>query len=990
MNVWTLRAIDQAAEVSGSNKLASFWAAREAGIRIPEGAVLVPSSLKSSRLSWLESEEDERWLDAIAAAGQGELVLRELECNPSHAHRSITVAYNDLPSLADRLAGERFPVAAQYIQARWPGTRRGSVRTLTIVIDSNGSGPSIAYAYQTSLDGSASPFDKGDACWNVVAETCNRISLAIGFSAQIVIGLLDDEATLLSVRRAPLPLAGQIRTSAALAENCPSSRGATVAAIADALDELGNRYYMPERGGPLATIRGRSIGESWTTGRIALTPAAQAMISTEGDPVIFVRSVLRAEDCDMLRKAAGVVSLMDGVSSHYALLASSLRKACLVDLSEAAIETSLGAIVNANFTLREGDWATIDEREGILFPGRARSLGDQIDLPASVVEWAHSLRESGIFVNCEEPDTGTALNIFGADGIGLCRSERHLVSSHKGLVALQAVVSLADCQERDGAIRIVCEELGNALKTLLVATPTMPISYRLLEPAEILLEIDTRSSAGGARTAVAGPNSPAIWRGEALRNQFPFLYEEQIRTAIAAATSVAQETRSTVDLTLVIPMVSDPAEYNHWARSIREAAARLTLGLDNRVKIGVGSMIETPRAALLARELAQDADTFLIGTNDLTALVWGINRFDTVRRSSGEDPFTHFDINGVGRLVERAIREGREANPQLKITICGSHASLRLNSDALLDTGADGVSCQIDAVPRIALQLARRAEHRKGRRYAGLPAKSRATQLSVNAFAAATNSIPSLPAGGPNLAFASLSEWAKGIADDLRLPWTGIWKFFKRDLVAKVFGPREARRFLPGWQLEPALEYALSVGKRFDTRIRCSVFPADIACRSWSEVFPTSVIPQDWQTLLQRLDPEISIEIFPQQPVNRTAFRAVLRDMVLAIEGAQGQAIDVFWKSPQLLSKFHYDGLREQICELSGTRGFDAPFRQHLRMLFAQCQSLRDYLGAEWISLEGYAGPGLDQSLFIADLDLPLDSVLVDASGSNLTVDALV
>jgi hypothetical protein len=685
----------------------------------------------------------------------------------------------------------------------------------------------------------------------------------------------------------------------------------------------------------------------------------------------LVRHILRAEDCNLFQTAVGVVSIADGVSSHYALLASSLRKPCLVDLTAVRIEADSNTLASGTLTLNEGDWATIDERQCALLPGRASPLGEQVALPQSVVEWANALRDDTILVNCEDADSAAASVTLGADGIGLCRSERHLVTAPKAFSALRTALTSADGPLRNEATRALCDELGKALEALLAAIPGKPLSYRLLEPAEILLGI---SSAEPHETGTA-TISQAILRGEAFRNRFPFLYEAQIKTAVQAAVNVARKQRRATDLAIVVPMVSEVEEYCAWYRVIQTAVARTPSEAAGMANIRAGLMIETPRAALLAGELAKHADVFLIGTNDLTALVWGIDRFGPTRtQDSQADPFARFDGTGVGRLLTQAIREARDANPDLKISICGSHASVRQDADALLDTGANSLSCQVEALPRMALQLAHRAERRSGRFHTGLPEKSAAARRSIHAFTAATNRHQS---GAPAPDHGALTEWAREIADDLSLPWTGVWKFFKRDLVAHAFGPREARRFLPGWQIEDALYYSLSLPPRFNSNIRYSVFPADIACRAVSDVFPNPAAPGSWRTVLQRLDQNVAVEIFPQQPVNRTAYRAVLRDMLLSIEGAPGQAIDIFWKAPQQLSKFAYDGCTDRIRDFAGASGFDELFRPYLRSLFAQSQALRDYLGTEWISLEGYAGPHIEDPLFIADIDLPLDGVLI-------------
>jgi phosphoenolpyruvate-protein kinase (PTS system EI component) len=981
MTTWTLRPTTQAIEELGSRKLAAFHAARIVGIQVPEDAVLVPACVPAGTSL---SEADGERLRAIAAPGRGKVVLRAIGYPSSFARRAFVTPLDDLAALTDSLALRTETLLGLYVQAWWPGNGHKDARLLTVTLGGDDANCPIIAGYQSSLTGTISPFARDDSCWVAVSEACQRLLAAIGISAQVVLGLSGSSVTLLSIRQSSLPLAEQIKVTLSQQEQYAASRGSAVVAISDALDAIGSQYHIPDSINSSAAMRGRSIGEGWVSGRVALSPAMQAAIANAGDAAILVRPILRAEDCDLFETAAGVVSIADGVSSHYALLASSLQKPCLVDMTAVRVQSDPAALVSDTITFKEGDWATIDERQGALLPGRAFALGEQVAVPSIIIAWANALRDDALLVNCEDPYSASAAVRLGADGIGLCRSERHLVTSPNGLVALQTIITSTDSTARDEATRVLCEELGAALEELLAAVPGKPLSYRLLEPAEILLGFGS-PNVGAKATHAAGSAavSQAMLRGDAFRSRFPFLIEAQIKTAVQAAINVATQRCCAAELAIVIPMVSELEEYRRWHQVIKTTAASVGRPSEAPVTITAGLMIETPRAAVLASRFAEQADVFLIGTNDLTALVWGMDRFSAGQAQTGAiDPFARFDADGVGQLLVRAIREAREVNPTLKISVCGSHASVRGDADLLLDTGASGLSCQVNAMPRIALQLARRAERHKGRLHIGLPEKSLAARRSERAFAAATRPSSDSSSEGPRPDLSALLDWAREIADDLSLPWTGIWKFFKRDLTAHAFGPREARRFLPGWQLDDALDYALSLPSRFGRRIRYSVFPADIACRSSSELFPDPAAPDIWRGALQRLDPQIAVEIFPQQHINRTAFRAVLRDMLLSIEGASGQAIDIFWKAPKQLSKFTYDGCTEQVRDFVGAPGFKELFEPHLKTLFAQTQALRDYLGVDWISLEGYAGPEVAAPLFIADLDLPLDSIFISTASA--------
>lgn len=980
MNAWALHSVSHAIRITGSRKLISFHRARTAGIHAPDDAVLLRESFQQAEY-WSASESDRARLCTLAEQGHGKIVLRNISNGDDKLWRAIETPLAKVETLANRLICDSAAPHALYIQAHWPGRHTRTARTITLIATGRDLHPQLTGAYQTSLSGAVSPFREDDRDWLIVAEAHRQLEAVMGICFQVVFGLSDNTLTLLSIRQAPLHLATQIKASVSLVERQRSAQGAAIAAISDALDTAGSQCHILNNHLPVTPMRGQSIGDRWGTGRLAFSSATQAKIIAAGDPVILVRLILRVEDCALFRDAAGVVSIADGVSSHFVLLANSLQKPCLVNMASARIHEDQAILTSDDLTLKEGDWATIDERQSTLLPGKAQPLGNQMTLPPAVLCWANSLREDQLLVNCEEPTSAAAALVGGADGIGLCRSERHLVASPKALEAFQRMITTDDEHLRAEAVLTLGQVLGLALEELLAAVPGKQVAYRLLEPDEVLRE---NGCLEPALSGAVGPSAAAITysmsRGEAFRNHYSFLYEAQIRCAIQAAENVARTLRCAIELSVIVPMVSDPDEYKCWRNIIRVSAASIASNSMARVIVRTGTMIETPRAALLAKELAQLSDVLLIGTNDLTALVWGLDRSGTYSIHGTIDPFARFDAIGVGRLLTQAICEARAANPNIRITICGSHASVRRDVDSLLDTGAQGLSCQIDAIPRMALQLACRTERLKGHLHPGLPIKSVAARRSAYtlgvAMALRSGAGPSVPPTdlGP------LAEWAQEITEDLSLPWSGIWKFFKRDLVVHWFGPREARRFMPGWRIEQALEYALSLEPKFNTRIRYSVFPADIACRASSDIFPVTPSWGTWRAVLQRLDPNVAIEIFPQQPVNRITFRAVLHDMILSVEGAPGQAIDIFWKAPQELSKFTYDGCTERIFNCKGAIGFDKLFKPHLRTFFAQSQSLRDYLGAEWISLEGYAGPTVETPLFVADLDLPLDGVLISNS----------
>lgn len=977
MWTWALVELAKAAGHLGSAKVNAFLQAQTAGITLPPSVVLI-------RVHEAENVASEASLhDALAerfmrlgCVESKELVLRSIAIGAERAWRAMSVRLTEIQVSLDRLVERHPDINTVLVQTRCRIGEESSIVTWSSI----GVGASSSsWGYRENGTRNASGFDTSSPEFDRVARTHRQLEEAVGASVQARYSVGAREILLLSVWCSPFPLSAQAEVAVRKARLGEGTRMAAIMAVAAAIDGGSSTLRLADDSARKLALVGRSIGRGWTTGRAAFSAKAQARFLANGDPAILVKDILSSSDVGAIRKASGVLATSEGVSSHLALLANSLGKPCIVDVKDAhVLVDSVLAQRDGRCVFREGEWITLDEHANTLLPTRAEQNGASDEIPEDVLSWALSTCDRSLLANCERAEEVLLAERIGVQGVGLCRSERHLILSVQGVVAFRAAMLSRDRCARTAAIEDVCRVLGGALEALLQASRTKRICYRLLDPDPYDFGLFNAARGSAASKHAASPlihTEQPIGRGAVFRRNFEDLYQQQIATVIAVAEQVALRTHSAVNLALVVPMVSDAVEYLGWIRQIRSMSTEAEARCGDLLTIRVGAMIETPRGAIIAADLAKVSEVLLVGTNDLTATVWGIDRF--TRQSThgfSFNPLQEFDATVVGRLIATTVADARCANHNLTITVCGAHASNPKDSSALLNTGVDGLSCSLSNLPRIALELAQLSG--SGAHRVTPPPFSTSTKLFGDVM---TEAMPRIE-NGPDLPqrHAALGDWAAGISADLGISWSGVWKFFKRDLVGLWFGEREVHRFMPPWKVADALEYALSIQERTGARIRFSVFPPDIACRAYSETLTEPVDPSAWQRQLAELKSNVPMELFPQQAQSRTAFRAILRAQTLFIEGAPGQAIDVFWKAPTDLFSLEYDGCTAEVRASESAQTFAGLLRQHMDQLFARAASLRDYLGVEWISVEGYAGPEPEAPLFVADVDLPVDAALID------------
>jgi pyruvate,orthophosphate dikinase len=423
-----------------------------------------------------------------------------------------------------------------------------------------------------------------------------------------------------------------------------------------------------------------------------------------------------------------------------------MGKACVVGAGDLEIDEDQGIFTVGEVSVRKGDWLTVDGSTGQVLLGQAPTIDPILDHNfETLMRWADARRRLRVRANADNgPDAEVARN-FGAEGIGLCRTE-HMFFGEERLAAMRQMILAEGRGERERALEKLLPVQRQDFLEIFQAMDGLPVTIRLLDPplheflpnrddliAEIT-EIRFTILQRAESMAHVGQLMEQIWQKESLLRQadrlreanpmlghrgcrlglvYPEVTEMQVRAIFEAACTVKGE-GLTVFPDIMVPLVSTPEELRHQSELIRRVAEEVMGAYGLRVDYTVGTMIELPRAALLADKIAQHADFFSFGTNDLTQTTLGMSRDDSARFLSHyilhkvmpDDPFQVLDQEGVGQLLEIGTQRGRITNPKLKVGICGEHGG-EPRSIAFCDgIGMDYVSCSPFRVPLARLAAA--------------------------------------------------------------------------------------------------------------------------------------------------------------------------------------------------------------------------------------------------------------------------------------------
>jgi len=488
---------------------------------------------------------------------------------------------------------------------------------------------------------------------------------------------------------------------------------------------------------PIAKGLNASPGATW--GKVVLDTDEAATLGGRGEKVILVRPETTPEDIKGVIASQGVLTARGGMTSHAAVVARGMGKPAVVGCgglrlhpSEGYFETETGA------TVRKGEVITLDGTSGTVMLGEVPMVEPQLTPEfKTILGWADEIRRLGVYANADTPEAAKRAREFGAEGIGLCRTER-MFNAPDRLRIMQDMISAETMEAKSAALRklipfqlndfrgIFKEMIG---KPVIVRLLDLPLHEFLPEEPRLLEEIAAMKKQGqeGAelqrrerlltKVRQLSEHNPMLGhRGCRLAVTFPEMYDVQVEAIIRAAIEVRRENKDTAEVFIMLPLISEVEEVIFLKKVIDAAAARTMKELGETIEYKVGTMIETPRAALTAAQIAKYAEFFSFGTNDLTQATFAFSRDDVEakfmakyleERILPESPFEVLDATGVGRLVEMAVTDGRKARPGLEVGICGEHGGDPRSIYLCHRAGLNYVSASAFRIPVARLAAAR-------------------------------------------------------------------------------------------------------------------------------------------------------------------------------------------------------------------------------------------------------------------------------------------
>ncbi|HWO20761.1 MAG TPA: pyruvate, phosphate dikinase [Kofleriaceae bacterium] len=497
------------------------------------------------------------------------------------------------------------------------------------------------------------------------------------------------------------------------------------------LDEVLHPTIDP-KARPPAIGKGLPASPGATIGRVVFTATAAEEWASRGERVLLVRTDTSPEDIHGMKAAVGILTSRGGLTSHAAVVARGMGKCCVTACTslrvDAARKTATFGAGAAERKLREGDTLTLDGSTGEVFAGPAplvpAQLGSEL---GTLMEWVDSIRTLRVRTNADTATDARTARSFGAEGIGLCRTE-HMFFQPERILAVREMILAEGREGRTAALaKILPMQRGDFLELFRVMDG-LPVTIRLLDPPlheflphtaqeieEVAKDLGKPPAAISAKVAELTEANPMLGhRGCRLGITFPEIYEIQVQ-AIGEAAAEAARAGVAVTPEIMIPLVMVPEELKRLRALVATAMDRALAGAT--IPYTIGTMIELPRACVVADRIAEHADFFSFGTNDLTQTTYGLSRDDAGRFLPvyleggviAADPFAVLDPEGVGALIELGVRGGRSVKPGLKVGICGEHGGEPSSVELCHRMGFDYVSCSPFRVPIARLAAARAA-----------------------------------------------------------------------------------------------------------------------------------------------------------------------------------------------------------------------------------------------------------------------------------------
>jgi len=536
---------------------------------------------------------------------------------------------------------------------------------------------------------------------------------------------------MLQTRTGKRTAAASLRIAVEMAQGGLITRQEAVMRVnAQALDQLLHPTLDPKAPRTLLS-KGLPASPGAASGAVVFSADDAEMRAAKGEAVILVRIETSPEDIHGMHAARGILTTRGGMTSHAAVVARGMGRACVAGAGGVSVDYGARTLSAGGKTIRGGETITIDGATGEIFVGSVATVEPTMSGDfATLMEWADASRRLKIRTNAETPLDAETARKFGAEGIGLCRTE-HMFFAPERIGAVRQMIMAGDEAGRRVALEKLLPFQRQDFIELFRIMAGLPVTIRLLDPPlhEFLphgdQEIADVAEALGQdveqmrrRAAELAEANPMLGhRGCRLGISYPEIYEMQARAIFEAALAIAEETGHPVVPEIMIPLVGTRRELEITRAQVERVAKEVLDRSGKPIDYLIGTMIELPRAALTADKIAEVADFFSFGTNDLTQTTFGLSRDDAGKFlphyvEAGilpKDPFVSLDIEGVGALVRIAVEKGRATKPNIKLGICGEHGGDPASIAFCESVGLDYVSCSPYRVPVARLAAAQAA-----------------------------------------------------------------------------------------------------------------------------------------------------------------------------------------------------------------------------------------------------------------------------------------
>ena len=474
--------------------------------------------------------------------------------------------------------------------------------------------------------------------------------------------------------------------------------------------------------------RGLPASPGAATGKVVFSSMEAEELATKGEKAILVRIETSPEDIGGMHASAGILTTRGGMTSHAAVVARGMGRPCVAGAAEISVDYQDKSFSASGQIVRKGDVITIDGARGEVILGAVETIQPEMTGEFGVfMDWVDNIRLMSVRTNAETPeDVRTALR-FGAEGIGLCRTE-HMFFEPSRIISMREMILAIDEKGRRAALDKLLPLQKQDFQEIFDLMGELPVTIRLLDPPlheflptkeEEIKEVASAASAdiGKVKDRVAAlhETNPMLGlRGCRLGIMYPEIYSMQCEAIFEAVVYVQNQKKITIVPEIMIPLVSSSGEFRIMKDLVASVAELVSRRTGKELGYLIGTMIELPRAALEAGKIAEEADFFSFGTNDLTQTAYGLSRDDSgaflgsyiEKGIFSKDPFVTIDVDGVGELIDFAVKRGRAIRKDLKLGICGEHGGDPNSVKFCKSIGLDYVSCSPYRIPIARLSAA--------------------------------------------------------------------------------------------------------------------------------------------------------------------------------------------------------------------------------------------------------------------------------------------